>query len=235
MSTNPGEGQAPIPPGYKAGDFVHFKDRDPSNPSAIAGEWASSVVQTQPGGGRGAKVTAEQRYRAIYGDDAPTRVVYASWFRRVLGYLVDAFFTTVVSIPFTLGYINLGRGLDLQTDPVTGQTVAGPNNDVSGTTVALLVIGGLIVLAFTLWNSVFRQGRTGYSLGKTVVGIRLVRIATGGPAGAGMCFLRQLAHVFDSLLCYLGWFWPLWDSKRQTFADKIVSTVVVVQSQSELG
>ncbi|MDQ1539752.1 MAG: hypothetical protein QOH29_478, partial [Actinomycetota bacterium] len=26
---------------------------------------------------------------------------------------------------------------------------------------------------------------------------------------------------------YLGYLWPLWDSKRQTFADKILKTVVV--------
>jgi hypothetical protein len=31
-----------------------------------------------------------------------------------------------------------------------------------------------------------------------------------------MCFVRQLAHYVDSLLCYLGWLWPIWDAKRQT-------------------
>jgi uncharacterized RDD family membrane protein YckC len=27
--------------------------------------------------------------------------------------------------------------------------------------------------------------------------------------------------------CYVGYLWPLWDDKRQTFADKILGTVVV--------
>ena len=27
--------------------------------------------------------------------------------------------------------------------------------------------------------------------------------------------------------CYFGWLFPLWDAKRQTFADKIIGTVVV--------
>ena len=49
--------------------------------------------------------------------------------------------------------------------------------------------------------------------------------------GAGLCFVRQLAHIVDSLVCYLGWLWPLWDSRRQTLADKIMATVVVVQPQ----
>ncbi len=39
----------------------------------------------------------------------------------------------------------------------------------------------------------------------------------------------MLAHFLDSLACYVGWLWPLWDPKRQTFADKIMSTVVVEQ------
>jgi hypothetical protein len=47
--------------------------------------------------------------------------------------------------------------------------------------------------------------------------------------GGGMCFFRQLAHYVDSLACYLGWLWPLWDARHQTLADKIMGTVVVIQ------
>jgi hypothetical protein len=40
-----------------------------------------------------------------------------------------------------------------------------------------------------------------------------------------MSVIRQICHVVDTIICYLGWLWPLWDGKRQTIADKIVSTV----------
>ena len=50
--------------------------------------------------------------------------------------------------------------------------------------------------------------------------------------GAGLCFVRQLAHFVDSLVCYLGWLWPLWDRRNQTFADKIMNTVVIIQPDS---
>ena len=43
---------------------------------------------------------------------------------------------------------------------------------------------------------------------------------------------EQRQHVLDSLPCYLGYLWPLWDAKRQTFADKIMSTVVVEQKKA---
>jgi hypothetical protein len=34
-------------------------------------------------------------------------------------------------------------------------------------------------------------------------------------------------HWVDQMACYVGYLWPLWDNKRQTFADKIMGTVCV--------
>jgi uncharacterized RDD family membrane protein YckC len=42
-----------------------------------------------------------------------------------------------------------------------------------------------------------------------------------------MGVVRTIAHIVDSIICYIGWLFPLWDPKRQTLADKIVKTVVV--------
>ena len=44
---------------------------------------------------------------------------------------------------------------------------------------------------------------------------------------AGRSFARDICHILDSLACYIGWLFPIWDAKRQTFADKIVKTVVI--------
>jgi len=50
----------------------------------------------------------------------------------------------------------------------------------------------------------------------------------GQPMGGGMCFVRDLCHILDALVCYLGFLWPLWDARRQClFADKIMNTVVL--------
>jgi uncharacterized RDD family membrane protein YckC len=227
MSTTPPEQGPPIPPGYKQGDYIAFQDRDPSNPSSIAGQWADPARQAQMVGGPA--MTEEERYRAIYGYDAPMRITLASWGRRVLGYLVDTFVGTVASIPLIVGYVMLIGELDVRTD-AAGNSTLGSDTDVSMATVGMLILGGLITLAFNIYNTVIRQGRTGYSFGKTAVGIRLLKESTGQPMGAGLCFVRQLAHYIDSLVCYLGWLWPLWDSKKQTLADKIMGTVVVIQS-----
>jgi hypothetical protein len=39
--------------------------------------------------------------------------------------------------------------------------------------------------------------------------------------------VRHVCHFVDGLFCGLGYLWPLWDDRRQTFADKIMSTVVI--------
>jgi hypothetical protein len=39
--------------------------------------------------------------------------------------------------------------------------------------------------------------------------------------------VRQLAHIIDGAICYIGYLFPLWDAKRQTIADKIMGTICV--------
>ena len=157
-----------------------------------------------------------------YGATAP--IPYASWIQRVGGYLVDM----LVLIP---GYLVVMIGAFMA--PAMMDTTPGPNGEIdaglSGAAVAVMLLGYAAVIGLHIWNRYIRMGRTGWSIGKQVVGIRLISESTGQPMGAGMAFVRDLAHVLDSLACYLGWLWPLWDQKRQTFADKLLTTVVIQQ------
>lgn len=92
--------------------------------------------------------------------------------------------------------------------------------------VLVLVAGYVGVLAFVVWQLIV-QGQTGQTIGKKQVGIKLVRESDGQFIGAGLSVGRYFVHIVDSLACYLGWLWPLWDAKKQTFADKILATLVI--------
>ena len=96
----------------------------------------------------------------------------------------------------------------------------------------LILIGAVTSLVFFVWNVCIRQGRTGATIGKSVLAIRLVN-ADLQPIGPGWAFLRQILHIVDSLPCDLGYFWPIWDSRKQTFADKIMSTFVIQATQPQ--
>jgi len=107
-----------------------------------------------------------------------------------------------------------------QIDPVR-QITGGPT---AGSVAAL--IGTAWALGLWIWNRVIRQGRTGRSIGKSVLGIRLVSEGTGQPVGARVALGRDVVHVVDAVLD-IGYLRPLWHSRRQTFADTLCSTVVV--------
>jgi uncharacterized RDD family membrane protein YckC len=204
------------PGGYRPGDYVPFRDRDPNNPDH----------HRAPAAG------PEDPYRAIYGYDAPDRVRLAGWGRRVLAYLFDTFLACMAGAPLFVGYYQLLANLETTTD-VNGEQTITSVGEVPETAWPLVLIGGLLYFAFFVYNWCIRQGRTGYTFGKSVVGIKLVAERSKLPIGAGMSFLRQLAHIVDGLICNLGYLWPIWDSKKQTFADKIMGTLVIIQPQDQ--
>ena len=91
-------------------------------------------------------------------------------------------------------------------------------------------IGALLGLAAIAWGiyNAYLQGETGKSYGKRQLGMTLLREQDGRYLGGGAGIGRFFLHIVDAILCYVGFLWPLWDQKRQTFADKIIKSVVVV-------
>src|SRR5689334_1045333 len=138
---------------------------------------------------------------------------YASWFARVGAYLID-------SIPaMVIGGIGFGIAI------ATGNNVCVANTEgyggacsssFSGIGIVAIFLASLAVLAYSIWNWGYRQGTTGSSIGKSALHFKVVSEATGQPIGTGMSILRQLVHVVDGAICYLGYLWPLFDAKRQT-------------------
>jgi uncharacterized RDD family membrane protein YckC len=129
--------------------------------------------------------------------------MFANWGTRVGAYLIDV----LIILPLSVLAAVLGGPV---TDP-------GP----------LYYVFELLALALWGYNRWFQTGKTGRSWGKKALGISLVAEATGQPIGAGKAFLRDIAHIIDGIICYIGYLFPIWDAKRQTLADKIVKTVVV--------
>jgi uncharacterized RDD family membrane protein YckC len=101
---------------------------------------------------------------------------------------------------------------------------------ITGDGLVIVVVHGLstvVAVLFTVWNCGWCQGRSGQSIGKRMLGTRLVGAATGRPVGVGRALGRHVAHVLDGVPLALGYLWPLWDERRQTFADKVCGTLVV--------
>jgi uncharacterized RDD family membrane protein YckC len=76
----------------------------------------------------------------------------------------------------------------------------------------------------------FEGGPSGQTIGKRAMGIRVVDYNTGGAIGYGRGFLRYIGRIVSGAICYIGYLWMLWDREKQTWHDKIATTVVVPTS-----
>jgi uncharacterized RDD family membrane protein YckC len=151
---------------------------------------------------------------------------YTPWISRVGGYLIDIIPALVVA--------GIAQGIafgtaDNQCTSSGGEYDYGVYCTSSFSTfgVILIAIAYIAVFVYYIWNWGYRQGTTGQSIGKSVMKFKVVSEKTWQPIGFGPSVVRQIAHIVDTIICYIGWLFPLWDAKRQTIADKIMSTVCV--------
>lgn len=139
---------------------------------------------------------------------------YASWAARVVAHLLDgallgavtylAFAVQPVAAPTSAPFLAPGNGAPF----APGSWWDSP-----------WVVLTLVVLAVL-------QAYVGSTPGKLVVGIAVVRDSDGRPAGLVRTVVRWVAHLLDAIL-YVGYLRPLWHAERRTFADSLLSTVVV--------
>ena len=108
------------------------------------------------------------------------------------------------------------------TDDYLGEFCASGASTIGQLSIAVFY---LLALAYIVWNYGYKQGTTGSSIGKGIMKFKVVSEDTGQPIGFGMSIVRQLAHIIDGAICYIGYLFPLWDAKRQTIADKLIKTV----------
>ncbi len=94
----------------------------------------------------------------------------------------------------------------------------------------VVLILGYLVLFLVSWYFAYLTGSTGQSPGKRLTGLMVIDEQTGRPIGGWAGVGRQILHILDSLVCYIGYLFPIWDAKRQTFADKILHTVVLADA-----
>jgi len=87
-----------------------------------------------------------------------------------------------------------------------------------------IVVLGLAILLL-LANRTVLPALTGWSLGRGLFGTVVTR-RDGAATEPWFLLLRDVAHLIDTASMFVGWLWPLWDSRRRTFADMLLRTEV---------
>jgi uncharacterized RDD family membrane protein YckC len=122
-----------------------------------------------------------------------------------------------------------------------GQRLGAYAVDIVITNVVIFILGSFVretgpslFLSFAIglgYFSLLEGSGSGQTVGKRVLGIRVVDFETGAPITYARAFARNAGRWLSGIALLLGYFWMLWDRDRQTWHDKIASTTVVpVQS-----
>ncbi|WP_102145170.1 RDD family protein [Mycobacterium hubeiense] len=155
---------------------------------------------------------------------------YTPWLTRVLAFLIDMI---PVFILEAIGWGMLAGTRETVCVADTSGYDLGEFCAEGASTLGLVsfYICMAIALAYLIWNYGYRQGTTGSSIGKSVMKCKIISEKTGQPIGFGPSVVRQLLYMVAGLFFGIVWLiavlFPLWDAKRQTLVDKIVTTVCV--------
>lgn len=152
----------------------------------------------------------------------------AGFFPRLGARLIDGI---VLGIPaavlFFLAFSIGGTEVVVCEDPFNDGAV-GLCRQPTSTAVGLAFLAGLATLVgFIFYEALLTGGKSGQTLGKRAMGIRVIDYATGGPIGTGRAIGRYLVSIISGIPFYLGYFWSLWDDEKQTWHDKAANCVVV--------
>jgi uncharacterized RDD family membrane protein YckC len=102
------------------------------------------------------------------------------------------------------------------------------NKSIVGSNVMLIAFYLIAVLLF-VFNFVVLAAKAGQTIGKRLVGIRIVRL-DGRPTGYRTVFLRHcVGYLLSSIVFFLGFVWVIWDAKHQGWHDKIAGTNVILE------
>ena len=152
-------------------------------------------------------------------------ITLASWGARFGGIMLDTLFLILILIPigYILQLLVLYAGYDFSLRAYTGTI------DKSGGIVLFLaflfyISSVLLVYHFYYVVQLHKKGRT---LGKRLVGVKVVDAASHRYPTKTQAWGRLLAYFMSSLILYIGFLMPLWTKRKQGLHDLMANTIVI--------
>ncbi len=150
----------------------------------------------------------------------------APWWKRLMAVVIDGF---VIAVPYFVILVIIGTvaNRNTTTSPYNTTSPSSPGAVFGG------VVAGFILVAipYVLYAGLMSGSRRGQTLGKMAMSIAVRDARTGGPIGFGrgvgrytIAMALELCAVIPFVLDSLS---PLWDSRRQSWHDKVVHSVVI--------
>ncbi|MDQ3570448.1 MAG: RDD family protein [Actinomycetota bacterium] len=196
-------------------------------PPPPSGGWQ----QQQPPGGYGqqpppgAYQPPQPGYQQQPAPVGPGGQPLAEWWKRLVAWIIDYFIVAVpLGILFAIFGISFERSVEY--DVTSGQYIT-----TSTGSTATLLVWLLAVIAPLVYRTVLDGGARGQTVGKRALKIQVRDVQAGGPIGMGRASVRVLIQSLLFAACFIPGIIdslsPLWDARRQSWHDKVGSSVVV--------
>lgn len=149
---------------------------------------------------------------------------------RLVSLIIDGFIQMLMALPFAavsvVGFVKAFEDCEtIESD--NGVEIACQGDELQAGWMLLGLFAALVGLVVVLYLYARWLGK-GATPAMKMFSLRLVDANTGAPVGTGRAFGRMLFATFISgNFCLIGYLWALWDKKRQTLHDKVISSVVV--------
>lgn len=149
---------------------------------------------------------------------------------RFVSLIVDGLIQGLLSLPFAaiavVGFVKAFEDCETTTTDNSASVNCLPGQ-MKGGWFAIGLLAALIGFVVVLYLFARWLGK-GATPAMKMFNLRLVDVNTGAPVGTGRAFGRMLfASFISGQICGLGYLWALWDKQRQTWHDKVISSVVV--------
>jgi uncharacterized RDD family membrane protein YckC len=164
------------------------------------------------------------------GGSLPYMQNFASAGQRFAAWFVDGIVMALIAIPFeviaVIGFVKAFQDCNTST---TGNStsISCTGNQLNGGWFFIAIVMAILAVLFSAFFYC-RKVSAGQSWGQKMMGTRIIDADTGANISTGRAFGRLLFRTFISpILCWLGFFWMLWDGRKQTWHDKAVNTIVI--------
>lgn len=146
-------------------------------------------------------------------------VQYAGFWDRFMAFLVDSLVQALLLAPL-LWFLLKADWLAAAGDPfafveMMGGTLSSP-------------MGYVINYGFPLLYFVLFWKYKSATPGKLMLDMAVVDADTGGRPSAARLVVRYLGYYVNILTCFIGFFWIVFDKRKQGLHDKMARTVVII-------
>jgi len=140
----------------------------------------------------------------------------ADFGQRFVAYSIDSIIVGLIAgIPLSC----LGVIASFVMNPDTGSGV--------GVITSLVILAALISTVATFLYYGLMWSKTGQTVGKKLMGLKVVTIDGVPPSFWRAVGRAALGYALSSSVFSLGFLWMLWDDQKQTWHDKLFGTFVV--------